>query len=479
MLSNIRENYVYNIIYRLSICILPLIVTPYAARVLGVAGNGLYSFSSTIACYFIMLGKLGLDNYGNRSIAFRRDNVEQRSRTFWSIYVVQLCTSVISLLLYIGVVGTFFRDQILIYRMQFIYVLSVLFDISWFFYGMEKFRLTTIRSLISRTLLIAGVYLFVSTERDLWIFTCVMAASFLLEHLMLFPFVFRYVKFVRLKLEDILCHIKPNLKLFVPLLALSVYNWMDKIMLGLLVDTDSVAYYSYAESIINLPKGIIMALGTVMLPKLAYMVANNQSEACRKSLGSSMKYVSFISCALCFGIAGVSPVFVPWFFSPAYSQAVLLTIELAIVMIPMSISDVVQTQYLIPFKLDHIYIQSVSLGAAVNFLLNLALIPPLRASGAVIATLGAELTVCIYQLIRIRDVYSFRQLFKALFPFLICGFVEFAVTFGMSGINLQPLPLIVLQVAAGGSVYLLCCMVYFIVFRRWSISDMIKGRLWK
>ena len=306
-----------------------------------------------------------------------------------------------------------------------------------------------------------------------------MSVSFLLEQVMLFPFVFKYVRFVKLTGKDILCHIKPNLKLFVPLLALSIYNWMDKLMLGLMYNTDSVAYYSYAESIINLPKGIVVALGTVMLPRLSQLAVKNNVEASRKILRSSMSFICFISCALCFGIAGVSPVFVPWFFSPAYNQTILLTIELAIVMIPMSISDVVQTQYLMPFKKDNIYIKSVSMGAVVNLLMNFALIPPLKASGSVIATLGAELTVCIYQLVRIREVYSFRQLFNALFPFLICGIVEFGVTYSMRSINIQPIILIVLQVAAGGCIYLLCCVLYFIAFRGAHFGDIIRGEIWK
>ena len=61
-----RMNYLYSVIYRMSICVLPLVVTSYIARVLGAENTGLYAFSSTVACYFIMFGKLGLDNYGSK-----------------------------------------------------------------------------------------------------------------------------------------------------------------------------------------------------------------------------------------------------------------------------------------------------------------------------------------------------------------------------------------------------------------------------
>jgi len=349
--------------------------------------------------------------------------------------------------------------------MQLLYVVSILFDVSWFFYGMEKFRLATIRSLVSRALLIAAVFLFVKDEGDLWIYTLAMSLSFLIEQMMLFPFAFRHVRFVRVAGKEIIAHLRPNLKLFIPLLALSVYNWMDKIMLGLMKGETLVAYYNYAESIINLPKGIVVALGTVMLPRLAHMLANNEVDACRETLKKSMRLISFLCCALCFGIAGVSPVFVPLFLGPQYMATILLTIELAVVMIPMSISDVTQTQYLIPFKLEHIYIKSVSLGAAVNLAVNLLLIPPLQASGAVIGTICAETTVCVYQLYKIRDVYPARNLLGALSPFLVCGAAEFAVTYSMRNLNFAPIPLIALQLAAGGGAYLLLCLGYFAAFR--------------
>ena len=256
MSSDIKTNYIYNVVYRLSSCILPLIITPYVARVLGAERVGIYSFSSTVACYFIMLGKLGVDNYGNRSIASCREDVEKRSKTFWGIYIIQMITSVISILAYMLLILIFVEKNRDVYFIQLLYIGSVIFDVSWFFFGMEQFRITTIRSLFSRTIIIICVFLFVRAGKDLWIYTCIMSACFLLEQLLLLPRLFHQVRRVSLKWEDIVCHIVPNLKLSVPLLALSIYHWSDKIMLGVfLSSTAIVAFYTYAENIINLPNG--------------------------------------------------------------------------------------------------------------------------------------------------------------------------------------------------------------------------------
>lgn len=472
-----KKNYIYSVIYRLSICILPLIVTPYVARVLGAENVGLYAFSSTVACYFIMFGKLGLDNYGSRTIAFCKDDIEKRSRAFWGIFIIQMITSLISILIFIFLIVKVFDSNKEIYWLQLMYVGSILFDFSWFFYGLEKFRITTIRSLISRALIIICVYAFVHSESDLPIYTGIMAACFLLEQIQLLPFLSGKIKKVSLKKADIICHIIPNLKLFIPLLALSIYNWMDKLMLGVLVSSTAiVAFYTYAENIINLPKGILQALDTVMLPRISNLAANNHSEEAIQKMQYSIRFSSFVSCALCFGIAGISPNFIPWFLGREYRPTIILTMQLAMVMIPMSISNVVQTQYLIPFKKEKIYIQSVSFGALINFILNLILIPLYGALGAVIGTLLAETFVCFYQMLRIRNIYSFSQLFRILFPFMVCGMLEFLAILSLRSININTMLLLIIQIIFGGMVYLVSCGIYFIYIKKeyHSLRDIIR-----
>lgn len=473
-----KRNYLYNVIYRLSICILPLVVTPYVARVLGPDNVGVYAFSSTVTVYFILFAKLGLDNYGNRTIAASRENVERRSENFWSIYTMQIVASLLSVLIYILLIIFVFDDNSMVYWMQLMYLASALFDVSWFFYGMEKFRLTTIRSLISRMLVIIFVFAFVHSKEDLLVYTGIMAASFLIEQVLLLPFLRKYVKKVSIKKEDVLRHIVANIKLFIPLLAISIYNLMDKIMLGLITASAAVvAFYTYAENIINLPKGILQALDTVMLPRISNLIANNHSEEGIKKMQSSLRFNMFISCALVFGIAGVAPTFIPFFLGPGYMAVVPLTMQLAIVIIPMSITSVIQSHYLIPFKKDNVYIKAVAIGALVNLVINLVLIPYYAATGAIIGTLLAEFTVCIYEMFYIRKIYSFKQLLKTISPFLLCGLFEIAIILLLSIININILSLIIIQVIVGGSVYLLAVGIYLIHISKefGSLGELIKN----
>lgn len=474
-MSSVKSNYIYNMIYRLSICVLPLVITPYIARTLGAEGTGLYSFSSVVACYFIMFCKLGLETYGNRTIAACLDDERKRAKVFWSIFAMQILTSIVSIVVYWALALTVFKKDLIIYEFQFLYVLSAMFDVSWYFYGTEQFKLTTIRSVVIRVIIIVFVFLFVKTENDLPAYTFIMSMAFLLEQLLLLPFVLK-IPFVKIKWEDVKVHIAPNLKLFIPLAALSIYNWMDKLMLGFLTDNSEVAYYTYAENIINLPKGIVIALGTVMLPRIVKMIAGDNTDEYSNTLTKSFTFISFLSCALCFGIAGVSPVFVPFFLGDGFFPTINLTIGLAIVMIPMSLTDVMQTQYLVPFKKDRIYIISVLLGAGVNTALNALLIPFFNGVGAVIGTLGAEFTVCAIQMFSIRKVFPFRKTLHALAPFLICGVVEFFVTYMLRNLPLPAILTLIIQIAVGGVVYLVLVAIFAITVRK-DLITLLKEKI--
>ena len=100
MMSSIKKNYLYSSIYQILNMVLPLITAPYVARVLGAQVVGRYTYTYSIANYFVLFAMLGISNYGNRSCAKVRDDKSKLSQTFWSIYSMQFFISLFLTLLY-------------------------------------------------------------------------------------------------------------------------------------------------------------------------------------------------------------------------------------------------------------------------------------------------------------------------------------------------------------------------------------------
>ena len=81
--KSISKNYLYNLFYQILVIVMPLITTPYLSRVLGAEAIGIYSYTLSIATYFILFGTLGISLYGQREIAYVQEDDKKRSITFW------------------------------------------------------------------------------------------------------------------------------------------------------------------------------------------------------------------------------------------------------------------------------------------------------------------------------------------------------------------------------------------------------------
>ena len=58
--NKIVKNYFYNMLYQMLVLILPIVTIPYISRVLGATNIGIYSYTLSIATYFVLLGNLGM-----------------------------------------------------------------------------------------------------------------------------------------------------------------------------------------------------------------------------------------------------------------------------------------------------------------------------------------------------------------------------------------------------------------------------------
>ncbi|WP_346677470.1 oligosaccharide flippase family protein [Erysipelatoclostridium sp. An173] len=459
MSSSIKKNFLYNAFYNVLTLILPLITTPYISRVMGAERIGIYSYAYSVAYYFGLFILLGLNNYGNRTIAGVREDKEQLSKAFWSIYAMQIMMTIIIIIVYIGYV-LFFAENKLMAWIQIIYLISVAFDINWFFYGMEQFKMTVTRNSIIKILNLILILLLVKGQNDLYIYAIIMVTGMLVSQLALWMFLKRFIILVKIEITDVLQHIKPNLVLFIPVLAISLYTTMSKIILGALSTMEAVGFYENSNKLTQIPSMAITSLGTVMLPRMSNLVANGKHNEATKYIQKSLIVSVFLSCAMAFGICAVSKKFVPIFYGEGYDPCVEIISILVLSSIFISWANVIRTQYLIPNKQDKIYIISVFLGAGINIVTNLILIPYLDALGAAIATFFAELSVCAYQTYRVRKEIKVIKYMLQCTPFLISGIVMYILVSLIPFVTNNLITLCI-KVITGAIIYLTMIGIYY------------------
>lgn len=425
------KNYLYNASYQVFILIIPLITTPYLSRILGPNGVGINSYTNSIIQYFILFGSIGVSLYGNRQVAFVRNDRQKLTNTFYEIFLMRSVTIVISYVFFI--IFLIIAKQYRIYYLaQSISIIAAAFDISWFFMGLENFSVTVLRNFIVKVITLICIFTFVKSEGDLTNYILILSLSLLIGNVTLFPNLQRYISRPIIKELRVWQHFRPALLLFIPQVATQIYLVVNKTMLGSMTSVQSAGYFDQSDKMIKMVLAIVTATGTVMLPHVASAFANKEYRKILRYLYKSFDFVTVVTVPMAFGLAAISPKFVPLFFSSKFIEVIPLMMIESIVILLIAWSNVIGTQYLLPTKQVRLYTNSVVWGAVVNIIANIPLIIWWGAMGTALATVLSELIVTGYQVLAIREQVNYKQLFLETPKYLAGGLLMFISILGVN-----------------------------------------------
>lgn len=422
MTKSLKANIAWNFAYKALMIAAPLVTVPYVSRTLNVAQMGEYSYTYSITYYFTLFAALGMSNYGVRLIAQAGDNRKERSGRFWSAWASQACVSLPVCLAYaayllIGPAGG--REVGLIWGL---WIAAVALDVSWLFFGVEDFRFPTIRNFVTKVLGLVIIFLFCRDEGDLWAYVLGTSMGFFANALLVLPFVFRYVDFVRPTWSTVRCHFAPNLRLFAPIAAISLYMSFDKVLLGSIAGMEQAGYFEYADKMARVPLAAVTAVCAAMLPRMTMNLSSGKIQAALSLFDRSFRLVVVVAIGSAFGIVAVSSELVPVFLGPGYDFCVSVMMVLAVALPIISSSNVIGGQYMLPAQMDKPYTRSVLIGAVVNLVLCLLLLGKMGALGAAIATVVTEAAVLAYQCWAVRERISLVRYVRWAMPFVFIGF---------------------------------------------------------
>lgn len=474
MAKSVKKNYIYNLIYQIVAIILPFITTPYLSRVLGATNIGIYGYTLSISAYFILFGSLGIALYGQREIAYEQNNIKKYSKSFIEILSLRIITMTISLALFylIFCINGEFNNYFKILTLE---LIANTLDISWFFQGLEEFKKTVGRNLIIKTISVILIFIFVKTKNDLNIYFIIYTVSILIGNLSLWLYLPKFITLKYIKKLNLKKHFKATLVLFIPQIAIQIYTILDKTMLGtIIVNKAEVGYYTQAEKMIKLMLTIITSLGTVMLPRIASSYAKGDSETIKIYITRAFNLVFLISIPMIVGIVCISNVFVPWFFGKGYDKVIPIMIILTPILLFIGMSNVIGMQYLLPTKKQKEYTYSVIIGAIVNFLINLILIPRYGAIGAAIGTIIAEATVTAAQISYTKKYIDYKKILKLTKNYFISSIVMLIMIIVVKVIIGNSLLSMFVQVGVGVITYGICLLIMKDKFIQYFINTFMQ-----
>lgn len=481
--DSLKKNFIFQFLYQVIILIIPLVISAWLTRVLGGKALGIYTFSNSIAYYFLLFCNLGILKYGQRIIVARRSDENSLRKTFWSLFFLHSFISIIVIFFYLFYCFIFVKENTNIYLIQTLYVASALFDITWLFYGLENFKSVVIKNIIIKIVECALIFILVKQSSDLWIYTLIVSGGLLMGQLIMIPQAIKYVRPIRFNWLDVKEHIKPLLVLFISVIATALYTIFDKTLIGLLSPSiNDVAYYEYSSKIIQVPRVLLFVVITVMMPRACSLAEKDDNEGHKNIIRLSMTLIALIGAASTFGLLVVADKLALLYYGEEFSICGNIIKSMTPLILIIYIAEVIRSEYLLPLKKDYMYIIGIIISAIFNILLSLILIPYIGVYGAVVGTIAAELFGALFVLIISKKMYKILYIFKDVLPFIIIGSIMGICVYLIDINTPSTIFWLLIEVLIGAVIYLFLSLIIMYFFHKdilFKVFDTLKKKFIK
>ncbi len=386
--------------------IFPLITFPYIFRVLSVSGIGIYNFSNTYVSYFILIAGLGIATYAVREGAKYRNQKEKIEEFTSQVFSINIIATIVAyLLLFLSLV--IFKNLnnyvtcILIFSLQ---ILFTTLGTEWVYTIYEDYAYITIRSIAFKILSIILLFILVRKSSDyLWYATITVLAG-VGSNILNFVHAKSFIN-IRLTLNtNWRYHLKPILVIFASAVAVTIYVSSDTTILGILKNDYAVGIYSTSVKIYQIAQGLLSAILTVTIPRLAMLWGQKRRSEYNDVLTRVINTLGILVLPASVGLIMLSREVVLIIAGHKFLSSVnslrIITWAIIFSIFAWIFSDCV----LIPAKRESKVLRNTLITAAINVILNFILIPSMSYDGTSLSTVIAEFSVMIMNGYSCRDI---------------------------------------------------------------------------
>ncbi|MFP3154179.1 flippase [Lachnospiraceae bacterium ZAX-1] len=463
--KSIKHNFALNSILQIASVLFPLISFPYVSRVLLPEGTGKVTLATAVVSYFSMFAMMGIPTYGIRVCAQVRNDKVKLSKAAHEILMLNMLIATITSGVYIVTVflnKAMYHEKVLYFICGSNLLLNVI-GVNWLYSALEEYRYITVRSIAFKFVACIAMFALIQTKKDYIIYAAIttfaLAGSNILnfcnaqKHIITKPFRWEEYQFKR--------HIKPILMFFTMTIAISIYSSLDIIMLGSMAGNEAVGYYNAAIKIQTCLWMLVTALGTVLLPRMSIYFATNEMQKIQSLERKAIYCILWLAIPLVTYFMIFSAETIQVLAGDNYQEAVLPMMILLPTVVVSGIGNNFGNQILIPSGREKWVVIATIVGAVVNGICNVVLIPVYGVSGAALATLIAVSSVTIVEYRVVKDMSKGLFLNKNNLKIVIANILAVCVMLYLKkNLYVAGLWKIAISFIASGAVYVFATLLF-------------------
>lgn len=455
--TSILSNFFYQASYQILVVLLPIITVPIVSRALQPDGVGTWNYVNSIVSYFTLVAGLGLSSYGVREIAFVRNDKRKLSKRFWEIQGFNVFFSATVLAVYL--IFSYFSQFKVLFFLQSLTILATLLDISWFFQGIEDFKRISIVNYLVKIITFILTVTLIREKNDLNIYVGILGLSSFISGVSFWFFLRGKIFWVKVTFRDMWSHFIPALSFFIIKIASTLFNNLNKTMLGIMTSMAVVGIFSNSIIIVALITTLFNSLNTVLLPRMSALQQNNKEQMMLDLLSKSIDAQVFMSMGCMFITLGITPGLVGWLFGESFAEVRTIMPILVPVMILVAVQQAIANMYLVPKNKVVSFTKTIIVGTVINLVLCVILIPGIGAYGAAIGYLAGQFYLAASRVIILEKETIYRFNYKNLIMCLFIGVLTYLVINTVSLTDFKGILLTFIQGIAGVIAYVLLAIL--------------------
>jgi O-antigen/teichoic acid export membrane protein len=424
--KSLTKNVVYNSLYTGLNLLFPLIIAPYVSRILGASNLGKVNFAATIINWFVLFAVFGTTTYGIREVAKIQNSKEQLNRLFSEVFIINGIFSVIVTIIYYIIIfniENFVRELPLYFIMSLSIILNM-FDIDWFYQGIEEYRYITIRSAVFKLISLISIFLFVKHKEHYIIYGLVSVLATSLSRILNYVYSRKYVK-LTFRNINISMHFHKLYIFFVYTLIVNLYTNSDQVLLGFLINTKAVAFMNRCRALIGMAISVSTAISNATLSRASYY-KENDDEKFRELISSVPNYILWITIPMTIGYICLASNIMYILGGKEFLEAKFLLQVMSLAIIFSPLSSYFQYSVLVASGKEKVGLKCAIITSLLSLIMNIILIPKIGFLGAgIVQTISEFIALAIrYYIVKKKLIYSeIKIINKSSVTYLVAAFV--------------------------------------------------------
>lgn len=399
MPKSIKTNYIFNLLNTCTQLLFPLLTFPYASRIMLAEGIGQVNFYNSIISYINLFTCLGIPMYAIREIAKVRNDIIKTSITTIEILILHAILTIVGYIIVglICITVPEVQENITLFLILSITIFMTAIGCEWFYQGIEDFKYVAIRGLIIKIISVVLLFLLVKTKDDILWYGLYNVIGILGGNIFNFIRLRKYIDHKHITLNNLhpFKHLKPALQVFVFNVIISIYLQLNTILLGFLKNVESVGYFVAATKLMYITMSIINSLNSVIMPHASNLIAEGKYKEFSAIAQKSYNFIIALSIPLFILLLFSSKSVIILFCGESFTPAIPASQIVAFNIISNGISAVLGIQILYPLGKINIVIKCTLLGAIINIIFNLILVPTYGYIGTAISFMITEIVVTL------------------------------------------------------------------------------------